>query len=77
MTLNATEADHEGQIVHSGRRRLVRVTCDVLLPEYYTDADLASMRVRNLRVEGGYDEMLYDFIQVTVQEARVELIDHG
>lgn len=60
-------------VTHQGKRRLVRITCDVFLPEHYDGAKIEDIHVHSVRVEGYCDEMLYDLIQVTVQEARVEL----
>lgn len=54
-------------------RRLVRITCDVLLPAHFHEADLTDIIVRHLRVEGYSDELLYDLIQATVVETSLQL----
>lgn len=52
-------------------RRVVLITVAVLLPPDFEDADIADIRPTTISVEGYADAALTDFIQTSVQEARL------
>lgn len=58
-------------------RRLVRITTDLLLPTDFDYVDLADVHVSAVVVGCAVDMSLTNVIDFSVQEATVQLVDHG